>query len=41
MLVEAELGGDFHSKQKYGPRIGRQSWESLGITNPVAEVHSR
>jgi alkylation response protein AidB-like acyl-CoA dehydrogenase len=36
MLIEAELGGDFHSKQKYGPRISRQSWESLGITNPVA-----
>ncbi len=29
MLAEADLGGDFHSKQKYGPRIGRQSWERL------------
>ncbi len=31
MLIEAELGGDFHSKQKYGPAVGRQSWESLGF----------
>ena len=29
MLAEADLGGDFHSKQKYGSRIGRQSWEGL------------
>lgn len=31
MLAEADLGGDFHSKQKYGPKVGRQSWEALGI----------
>jgi alkylation response protein AidB-like acyl-CoA dehydrogenase len=30
MLVEAELGGEFHAKQKYGPRLGRQSWAGLG-----------
>lgn len=29
MLADADLGGEFHSKQKYGPRLGRQSWEAL------------
>jgi alkylation response protein AidB-like acyl-CoA dehydrogenase len=32
MLAEADLGGAFHSKQKYGPRLGRQSWEALAAT---------
>lgn len=31
MLAEADLGAEFHSKQKYGPRVGRQSWDALGI----------
>lgn len=31
MLAEADLGGDFHSKQKYGERLGRQSWAALGL----------
>lgn len=31
LLIEAELGGDFFSKQRYGPKLGRQSWESLGL----------
>jgi alkylation response protein AidB-like acyl-CoA dehydrogenase len=34
MLAEADLGGAFHSKQKYGGRIGRQSWEALGLAPP-------
>lgn len=34
LLVQAELGGDFHSKQRYGPRLGRQSWEALGLFPP-------
>jgi alkylation response protein AidB-like acyl-CoA dehydrogenase len=34
MVAEADLGGDFHSKQKYGGKIGRQSWQSLGVTVP-------
>ncbi len=34
MVAEADLGGAFHSKQKYGGRVGRQSWESLGIAVP-------
>ena len=34
MLAEADLGGEFHSKQKYGGKIGRQSWRSLGIPVP-------
>lgn len=29
MVADADLGGEFHSKQKYGPKIGRQSWEML------------
>lgn len=29
MLTDAELGGEFHSKQKYGPKLGRQSWDAL------------
>jgi alkylation response protein AidB-like acyl-CoA dehydrogenase len=37
LLTQANLGADFHSKQRYGPRIGRQSWESLGLGTPVAE----
>jgi alkylation response protein AidB-like acyl-CoA dehydrogenase len=35
LLTEANLGGDFHSKQRYGPRIGRQTWESLGLREPA------
>jgi alkylation response protein AidB-like acyl-CoA dehydrogenase len=35
MLAEAALGEPFHSKQKYGPRLGRQSWEALGIAAPA------
>jgi alkylation response protein AidB-like acyl-CoA dehydrogenase len=35
MLAEAGAGGEFHAKQKYGPRLGRQSWESLGIGVPA------
>jgi alkylation response protein AidB-like acyl-CoA dehydrogenase len=34
MVAEADLGGEFHSKQKYGGRLERQSWESLGIAIP-------
>jgi len=29
LLADADLGAPFHSKQKYGPRLGRQSWEKL------------
>ncbi|HEX5167206.1 MAG TPA: acyl-CoA dehydrogenase family protein [Thermomicrobiales bacterium] len=29
LLTQANLGADFHSKQRYGPNIGRQSWETL------------
>lgn len=29
MLAEADLGLEFHSKQKYGPKLGRQSWKKL------------
>lgn len=29
MLADADLGGPFHSKQKYGPKLGRQSWKAL------------
>lgn len=35
LLIHAELGGDFHSKQRYGPRIGRQTWAALGIEEPA------
>ena len=34
MLVDAELGGDFHSKQKYGAAVGRQTWAGLGHPRP-------
>ena len=34
MLAQADLGGEFHSKEKYGPRIGRQSWQALGADVP-------
>ncbi len=34
MVAEADLGGAFHSKQKYGGRLERQSWASLGIAIP-------
>jgi alkylation response protein AidB-like acyl-CoA dehydrogenase len=34
MVAEADLGGAFHSKQKYGGRLERQSWQSLGIAAP-------
>jgi len=30
MLADADLGGPFHSKQKYGPKLARQSWKALG-----------
>jgi alkylation response protein AidB-like acyl-CoA dehydrogenase len=36
VLTEAELGGNFHAKQQFGPKLGRQSWEALGITRPPA-----
>jgi alkylation response protein AidB-like acyl-CoA dehydrogenase len=29
LLTQANLGADFHSKQRYGPAIGRQSWGVL------------
>jgi alkylation response protein AidB-like acyl-CoA dehydrogenase len=29
MLAEADLGRPFHSKQKYGPKLERGSWEAL------------
>lgn len=35
LLVQAELGADFHSKQRYGPRLGRQSWQELELAAPV------
>lgn len=31
MLADADLGGPFHSKQKYGPKLGRQSWKALRV----------
>lgn len=34
LLIESELGGEFFSKQRYGPNLGRQSWADLGITAP-------
>ncbi|HEX5502934.1 MAG TPA: acyl-CoA dehydrogenase family protein [Thermomicrobiales bacterium] len=34
LLAEADLGGEFHSKQRYGPKIGRQSWAALGHADP-------
>lgn len=37
LLTQTNLGADFHSKQRYGPRIGRQSWEALGLAAPVAD----
>ena len=33
MLADAEVGGAFHSKQKYGPKLGRQSWKALGTAS--------
>jgi alkylation response protein AidB-like acyl-CoA dehydrogenase len=36
LLAEAELGGDFHSKQRYGPRVEPNTWESLGLTPTAA-----
>lgn len=38
MLIDAQLSGEFHSKQKYGARVGRQSWEKLGHPRPAAGV---
>lgn len=35
LLTEADLGGDFHSKQRYGPRVGRHSWDTLGLAVPA------
>ena len=32
--TQANLGADFHSKQRYGPAIGRQSWDTLGLDKP-------
>ncbi len=29
LLADAEIGKPFHSKQKYGPKLARQSWEAL------------
>ncbi len=34
MVADADLGGEFHSKQKYGPKIGRQSWDALRSIGP-------
>jgi alkylation response protein AidB-like acyl-CoA dehydrogenase len=34
LLAEADLGAEFHSKQRYGPKIGRQSWAGLGEAAP-------
>jgi alkylation response protein AidB-like acyl-CoA dehydrogenase len=34
LLTQANLGVDFHSKQRYGPAIGRQTWETLGFNRP-------
>lgn len=34
LLIEAELGGEFFSKQRYGSNLGRQSWADLGISAP-------
>lgn len=31
MLAEADLGEPFHSKQKYGPKLERQSWDRLSL----------
>ena len=31
MLADADLGGAFHSKQKYGPKLGRRSWQKLPV----------
>jgi alkylation response protein AidB-like acyl-CoA dehydrogenase len=33
MLADADVGGAFHSKQKYGPKLGRQSWKALGTAS--------
>ena len=38
MLAEGDLGGDFHSKQKYGPKLARGSWAALGLEAPAAPV---
>jgi alkylation response protein AidB-like acyl-CoA dehydrogenase len=31
LVVEATLGGEFHSKQKYGRKLRPRSWEALGV----------
>lgn len=31
LVAEADLGQPFFSKQKYGPKLGRQSWEKFGV----------
>jgi len=31
MLADADLGAPFHSKQKYGPKLGRRSWMALQV----------
>jgi len=31
MLADADLGAPFHSKQKYGPKLGRRSWKALQV----------
>ena len=35
LLVQANLGAEFHSKQRYGPKLGHQTWESLGLDSPI------
>jgi alkylation response protein AidB-like acyl-CoA dehydrogenase len=31
LLADADLGGPFHSKQKYGPKLARQALKSLRV----------
>jgi hypothetical protein len=37
MLAEADLGEPFHSKQKYGPKLERQSWEKLAAAAAASD----
>ena len=34
-LAEAALGGEYHSKQAYGPKVESLTWEDLGINQRV------
>jgi alkylation response protein AidB-like acyl-CoA dehydrogenase len=34
LLTSAVVTGDFHAKQYFGPKTGRLSWESFGVTPP-------